>query len=249
VTWLWNHPGAPYPGGCSLNHPDHVAATLAVAGILAALEHRRRTGEGQRIEMSQAEAAAYLIGETYLEGPCTGRPAQPQGNAVPWACPYGVYPSEGDDRWVAIAVAGDTAWAAFVAATGIETTAAEATLDGRLAARAAIDARVAAWTRARSGQAAAETLQAAGVSAMPVMNGDDLRADAHLAARGSLVTVEHPVIGPERHAANPLRPSHMPLVVPPAAPALGEHTADVLRRWLGIDDDAIARLAGDGVCQ
>lgn len=257
VTWLWNHPEAPYPGGCSLNHPDHVAATLAVAGILAALEHRRRTGEGQRVEMSQAEAAAYLIGETYLEAPCTGRPAEQRGNGVPWACPYGVYPSAGerhgqdqtDDRWVAIAVTSDAGWARLIDATGIATTGAESTLDGRLAARAAIEARLAAWTRARPALAAAETLQAAGVSAMPVMDGNDLRADPHLAARGSIVTVEHPVIGPERHAANPLRPGRFPLVVPPAAPRLGEHTSEILRTWLGLDDDAIAALGTGGVCQ
>jgi crotonobetainyl-CoA:carnitine CoA-transferase CaiB-like acyl-CoA transferase len=249
VTWLWNHPDAPYPGGCSLNHPDHVAATLAVVGILAALEHRRRTGQGQRVEMSQAEAAAYLIGEVYLEETCTGRPAQQHGNTVPWACPYDVYPSEGDDRWVAVAVTSDAQWERLVAATGIEAMAAEASLDGRLAARAAIDARLTAWTRVRSAADAAAALQAAGVSAMPVMDGDDLRDDPHLAARGSIVTVEHPVIGPERHAGNPLRPSRLSLVVPPAAPRLGEHTADVMRRWLGLDDAAIARLADDGVSQ
>src|SRR5262245_47949555 len=73
LTWLWNHPDAPYPGGTSLNHPDHIAAKLAACAILAALEHRRRTGEGQLIELSQAEAAAYLVGEVYMEEPCTGR--------------------------------------------------------------------------------------------------------------------------------------------------------------------------------
>lgn len=249
VTWLWNHPDAPYPGGCSLNHPDHVAATIAVAGILAALEHRRRTGEGQRIEMSQAEAAAYLIGDVYLEEACTGRPAQQRGNAVPWACPYDVYPSAGDDRWVAICVTSDAAWASLVSATGIASSDGEASLEGRLAARAAIDARLAAWTRTRSGLEVAELLQAAGVSAMPVLNGDDLRADPHLAARRAIETVVHPVIGEERHAANPMRPSRMPLVVAPAAPALGEHTTDVLRRVLGLDDAVIAALANDGVCQ
>ena len=63
------------------SRPHRGASSPAVA-VLAALEHRRRTGEGQLIEMAQTEAAAYLIGEVYLEGPCTGRPAQPRGNAV-----------------------------------------------------------------------------------------------------------------------------------------------------------------------
>src|SRR5262249_19983668 len=93
VTLLWNPPDAPYPAGSSLNHPDHIAAKLATAVVLAALEHRRRTGEGQLIDLSQAEAAAYFIGEAYLEAACTGRPAAQRGNAVDWACPHGVFPA------------------------------------------------------------------------------------------------------------------------------------------------------------
>ena len=95
VTWLWNHPDPPYPAGSSVNHPDHIAAKLATAVVLAALEHRRRTGEGQLIDLSQAEAAAYFIGETYLEEACTGRPAAQRGNAVDWACPARRLPRRG----------------------------------------------------------------------------------------------------------------------------------------------------------
>ena len=86
VTWLWNHPDAPYPGGSSLNHPDHIAAKMSAVAVLAALEHRRRTGEGQMVEMSQAEAAAYLIGEFFLEGEAAAQ----RGNAVQYAAPHGV---------------------------------------------------------------------------------------------------------------------------------------------------------------
>ena len=247
VTWLWNHPDAPYPAGSSLNHPDHIAAKLAAVAVLAALEHRRRTGEGQLIEMSQAEAAAYLIGEFYLEGPATGRPAAQCGNAALYACPHGVYPSAGEDRWVAIAVVGDGAWERFAGALGWPLEPALASLDGRLAARAALDRRVAEWTRARSAEEAAAALQAAGVSAMPVENGDDHRADPHLAARGAIVTVEHPEIGPERHSGNPIRLSRTPLVPPAAAPRLGADTEDVLIRVLGLSRAQVARLAEDGV--
>src|SRR5947209_3675298 len=200
VTWLWNHRDAPYPAGSSLNHPDHIAAKLAAVAVLAALEHRRRRGEGQLIEMSQAEAAAYLIGEFYLEGPSTGRPAAQHGNAALYACPHGVYPSAGEDRWVAIAVVGDEAWERFADALGWPLEPALASLAGRLAARAHLDWRVAEWTRARSAEEAAAALQAAGLSAMPVENGDDHRAGPHLAARGASADVEPPQIGPERHS-------------------------------------------------
>jgi len=247
VNWLWNHPGAPYPAGSALNHPDHIAAKLTAVAVLAALEHRRRTGEGQLIEMSQSECAAYLIGEFYLEGPCTGRPAAQRGNAALSACPHGVYPSAGEDRWVAVAVVGDEAWERFRAAVGWPAEPGLATLAGRLAAEADLDRRTAEWTRARGAEEAAAALQAAGVSAMPVQNGDDHRADPHLAARGALVTVEHPEIGPERHSGNPIRLSRTPLAPAVAAPRLGADSEDVLTRVLGLSRAEVARLVEDGV--
>jgi crotonobetainyl-CoA:carnitine CoA-transferase CaiB-like acyl-CoA transferase len=248
VTWLWNHPDAAYPAGSSLNHPDHVAAKLAVAAILAALEHRRRTGEGQLIEMSQAEAAAYFVGEVYLEEAWTGHAAAQRGNTVEWACPHGVYPSAGDDRWVAIAVLDDEAWGRCARVLGVSDPSL-ATLAGRLAAREVVDARVAAWTRERDAAEAARLLQEVGVSAMPVMHGEDLRADPHLAARGGLATVTHPEMGPTCHSGNPLRFSRTPVVTAGPAPRLGEHTVEVLGRWLGMDAGSVAGLVADGVCR
>ena len=249
LTWLWNFPEAPYPGGSSLNHPDHLAAKLAVAAILAALEHRRRTGEGQLIDVSQAEAAAYYVGEVYLEQSCTGRPAEQRGNAVEWACPHGVYPAAGEDRWVAIAVADDDAWERCVRVLELPHDPSLATLAGRLAARAAVDDAVAAWTRERPAAVAAELLQEAGVSAMPVMNGMDLRADPHLTQRGTLVTLVHPEMGEERHSGNPLRFSRTRVTTASPAPCLGEHTADVLTRWLGMTAEAVAGLVESDVCR
>jgi crotonobetainyl-CoA:carnitine CoA-transferase CaiB-like acyl-CoA transferase len=249
VTWLWNHPDAPYPAGASLNHPDHVAAKLAAVAVLAALEHRRRTGEGQLIEMSQAEAAAYLVGEAYLEEASTRAKAAPRGNGVEYACPHGVYPAAGNDRWCAIAVVGDDAWERFARCVGWDPEPRLATLAGRVAARAEIDARVAAWTRERDPEGAAAALQAAGVSAMAVQHGDDHRADAHLAGRRGIVTVDHPEIGPERHAGNPLRFSRTPLAPATPAPCLGAHTAEVLSRVLGLGREEIDRLVAEDVCR
>ena len=248
ANWLWNHAEAPYPAGSALNHPDHMASKLAAVAVLAALEHRRRTGEGQFIEMAQTEAAAYLLGEVYLEGPCTGQPAAPRGNAVDYAVPHGVYRCAGEDRWVAIAVVGDDAWGRCAACAGWSDAARFATLSARLAARAEIDARLEAWTQQRSPEAVASTLQAAGVSAMIVQNPDDHRGDPHLAARGAIITVTHPEIGEERHIGNPLRLSRTPLVTAGAAPLLGADTEAVLGEVLRLSGDVVARLVADGVC-
>ncbi|HJQ84252.1 MAG TPA: CoA transferase, partial [Candidatus Binatia bacterium] len=96
---------------------------------------------------------------------------------------------------------------------------------------------------------AAATLQTAGVSAMAVQNGEDHRADAHLATRGGIVTVEHPEIGSERHSGNPIRFAAAPLAAPAPAPCLGADTEDVLRRVLGLDADEVAKLVTDAVCR
>jgi crotonobetainyl-CoA:carnitine CoA-transferase CaiB-like acyl-CoA transferase len=247
--WLWNFPDAPYPAGTSLNHPDHLASKLATAAVLAALEHRRRSGEGQYIEMAQTEAAAFVLGEYYLERACTGRAPRQQGNAVDHAVPHGVYPCAGEDRWCAIAVSGDRAWERFQRCVGWEETPAWTTLVARLAAREEIDRRVSEWTRARTADAAASVLQAAGVSAMPVVGPDELRSDAHLLARAAIVTVEHPEIGPERHIANPLRMSATRLVTAGPAPLLGADTAAVLTAWLGLPEAEAHRLIEEGICQ
>jgi crotonobetainyl-CoA:carnitine CoA-transferase CaiB-like acyl-CoA transferase len=249
ATYLWNHPDCPYPGGSSLEHPDHLAGKLGAVAVLAALEHRRRTGEGQLLEIAQTEACAYFLGEFYLQGPCTGRPATPAGNAVDYACPHGVYPSRGEDRWCAIAVVGDDAWERFRGCLRWEPDARLSTLAGRLAARAELDARVARWTRQWNAETAAAMLQAAGVSAMPVQGPQDHRTDAHLAARGAFVTLDDPEIGAIRHVANPLRLGRTPL--PPAGPAprLGADTEAVLTGVLGLTLAEVRQLVADGVCR
>jgi crotonobetainyl-CoA:carnitine CoA-transferase CaiB-like acyl-CoA transferase len=249
VTFLWNHADAPYPGGSSLEHPDHMAGRLAAVAVLAALEHRRRTSEGRHVELAQSEAAAYLLGEVYLEAPLTGRPARPRGNTVDHACPHGVYPSAGTDSWVAIAVADDDGWERMRGALHWEREPRLAALAGRLAARVELDARVATWTRGRSADEAATRLQAVGVSAMPVVGPDDLRRDPHLAARGALVEIEDPEIGPVLHVASPLRLGRIPLAPARPAPRLGADTEDVLVHVLGLSAAEVRQLVAEGVAR
>jgi len=248
AAFLWNHADAPYPAGSSLEHPDHVAGQLAVLAVLAALEHRRLRGEGQRIEMSQSEAAAFLLGEFYLEGPLTGRPAAPRGNSAAYACPHGVYPAAGEDRWVAIAVVGDDAWERFQKLLGWGRDPALERLPGRVAARVAIDRRIAAWSRTRSALRIAEALQQLGVSAMPVEAPEDQREDPHLNERGAFVTLEDPEIGPVRHVANPIRFARTRLKAVGPAPCLGADTESVLTGVLGLKRAVVRRLITSGVC-
>ena len=249
INYLWSDPRGAYPAGTALNHPDHLAGKLLAVAVLAALGHRRRTGRGQKIEMSQAESAAFLAGEFYLEESLHGGSDLPRGNDVEYAAPHGVYPAAGEDRWLAIAVVGDDAFERFARALRWSDAARFATLESRLAARRALDERVAEWTRTRDAEEAAALLQREGVSAMPVQNGVDHRADPHLAARGALVTLDHPPIGEERHAGNPVRMSRMPVVTTGVAPDVGAHTEEILARDLGLTAAEVAALVESGVCR
>jgi len=242
---LWNHADAPYPAGSTLNHPDHVASKLCAALILAALHHRSQTGKGQFIDMSQAEVAAYLLGEFYLEGPLAGKPAGPSGNRVPYAAPHGVYQCQGEDRWVAVAVVGEQAWEAFAAVVGHPEWKQDERFGGlarRLANQDELDRLVGQWTGQRTAEHVAKTLQQAGVSACEVQTGDDHRADPHLRERRAIVTVEHPEVGPERHIANPLRVDGTPVDRGLPSPSLGADTSAVMKSWIGLSDDEIASL-------
>ena len=245
---LWNHADAPYPCGTSLNHPDHVAGKFLAAGIIAALDHRDRTGEGQRIDLAQTEFAAYLRGEVYIEGWRMGADPTPTGNDSVTACPHGVYPVGGEDRWIAVVVPDDTAWEALCQAAGWPMEEDLQSLDGRLARAKEIGDRMADWTAGQDGAALAGFLQAQGISACPVMGPLDHLADEHLLDRGFIVELEHPEVGSERHAGNPIRMSVTSQRVAPSAPCLGADTVEVLGEVLGVGPDEVGRLVAEGVC-
>jgi benzylsuccinate CoA-transferase BbsF subunit len=245
---LWNHAGGPYPCGTSLNHPDHVAGKFLAAGVLAALDHRNRTGEGQRIDLAQTEFAAYLNGEVYLEGGRLGADLEPMGNDSAYAAPHGVFPAAGDDRWIAIAVTSDAEWEALCRVAGWPPDGRFRAVGDRVERNAALSAKVGEWTAGRDAADLAARLQAVGVSAAPVMGPLDHLEDEHLAARGFIVELEHPEVGAERHEGDPVRLSVTEQQVPGPAPCLGAHTAEVLAEVLGIDAEEVARLVAEKVC-
>jgi crotonobetainyl-CoA:carnitine CoA-transferase CaiB-like acyl-CoA transferase len=247
VHLLWSHPDGAYPCGTSLNHPDHIAGKLLATAVLAAVDHRRRTGEGGLVEMAQTEAAAFLLGEHYLEAVETGVEPANLANRDRAMAPHGVYPAAGEDKWVAVAVQDDAAWAALEQVCGWDHDPALASTEARHGAHDTIDARLTEWTTTLTPEDAAERLQTAGVSAMPVMGPLDHLADPHLEHRGLMDDLVHPAHGPERQIRNPTRLSRTPLRTAGPAPQLGAHTEEVLGEVLGIHADEILRLDSAGV--
>lgn len=227
---------------------DHLSGLTALYGVLAALEHRDRTGEGQLVEYSMAEAVAAQIPEAFIEYACTGVAPGPIGNRDGAMCPHGLYRAAGEDRWVAITVADDAAWKQLCSQMGAP--AAFATLDTlekRLARREEIDAHVAAWTRDQDPFVLAAALQAAGVAAANVSQTPDLIADPHLAARGFYLECDHPELGRLPYSGLPWQFDGGPAGDVPHSPLLGEHNWEIFVERLGLDPVEFAELVDAGV--
>jgi len=235
------------PGG------DMVAANAAVLAVLDLVS----AGHGGYVDLSQLEAMAAAMGTAVLEAQrpqdCSADPrtaAYP--NRHPAMCPRGVYPTRGDDRWIAIAVGDATAWRPLAGLTGSARLAPLAGHD--LAARRRqedlIDSQLAAWTSGQDGPELAARLQRAGVAAAVVNNGRDLvEADEQLAARGFYPVLEHPVAGPVRHEGIVIKLAGTPGALTTAAPLLGAHTDVVLTELLDLTQADLAELRDGGVLE
>ena len=216
---LMGYPGeVPYMGGNA--YPDPVAGLFAVGAILTALYHQRATGEGQYIDLSQAEATTALLGEICLGVRLNGVVPSRVGNRHPRQAPHGCYPCRGDDAWVAIAVRDEGEWRALLRILGQPAWSAAprfATLSGRLEHHDELDRHIADWTMERDPYDVMHLLQSAGVPAGVVVNAEQLVNEPHLNARGFFWDIDHPETGLRRYAGQPVRMS----ATPPAAPSSG----------------------------
>jgi len=237
------------PAGPFGAYTDYVAPRFLAASVLAALDHRRRTGEGQHIDLAQAEASLHFLAPAVLDYTANGHVQTANGNRDRDDAPHGVYPAAGADSWIAIAVADDTQFAALCEVIGRP----ELAGDVRFASPAvrrrhqdALDEYIAAWTRERSAGETEAALQACGVPASAVQNSRDLLDDPQLAHRGHFVRLSHPTLGTTTVEGARARLSRTPARVAGSAPTLGRDTQHVLRAILGYDDQRIAELTAAG---
>jgi benzylsuccinate CoA-transferase BbsF subunit len=209
---------------------------------MAALEHRRATGEGQYIDLSQAEAALHLLTPALLEWTVNGRTWERAGNRDRTFAPHGVYPTAGHDQWIAIACTGDGSWATLAELLG-RADLAGLTAAERHARHDELDGLIAAWTAGADGAERMGLLQARGVAAHVVANSAEFVADPQIDHRGHFVEVTHAKQGTTVVEASRFRLSRTPATFTHGGPTFGEHTFDILDGILGYDGDRIAELA------
>lgn len=233
-------------------YTDFVAPKLALPVLLAALEDRRKTGQGRWLDISQAEAGMQFIAEAFSQALVTGMPPVARGNRDPLIVPNECYrcaAPQDSSAWVAVSVTSDAAWRGLREATGLTSLADPGleTLEGRIAQEGLIDAALADWCRDKPAAEVEHLLQKVGVAAGVVASPTDLAEDPQLTAWDHFQTTPRSDGTPAHHEACRFQLSDTPADVRLAAPDYGRDTDQVLRDWLGMDEGQIAELHETGV--
>lgn len=247
----WPDRGPVNPYGA---YTDFIVPRFAVAAILAAVDYRRRSGAGMHLDMSQLETSLHFSAPLLLDYMSSGTEPVRRGNRDLGAAPHGVYPCQGDERWIAIACFTEEAWQALSQIIspdggGWVGQAQFASLLGRKAAEDELDQLMAEWTRGWEAGALMEVLQQAGVPAGVVHDTRGLFEDPQLQHRGHYQYLEHAEIGRYASERSEFELSQTPGKLERPAPMIGEHTEYVLKQFIGLSDAEYQSLQGDAVLE
>lgn len=238
------------PAGPFGAYTDYIAPRYGAAAILAALDHKRRTGEGQYIDLAQAEAALHFLTPAILDYTANERVQGRRGNRDAAMAPHGVYAAAGDDRHIAIACETEAQWQALC---GIMPALAKDTrfrsLSGRLQHQDDLDALIESETRRHDPNELEVNLQSAGIPASAVQNSPELTIDPQLNHLGHFVRLPHPEGGESTIEAARIRMSRSAPRVDTSAPTFNRNLMDVLVGVLGYDDERIGELLVAGVLE
>ena len=224
---------------------DLRAATQAAYAILAALYHRKKTGEGQYIDCSSSECITTLVGNEMMEYTMNGRSLGRTGNTDPVMAPHNVYRCKGDDKWISIAVGTDEEWENLVRAMGDPTWAKDdrfADMYSRHKNSTELDRHMAEWTIRYDHIELMHLLQDAGVAAMPSFCATEILEDPHVKARKLLTTVEHPLLKTQHVFNPPWKLSETPATIRKPGPCLGEDNVEIFTALLGMSEGEVKKL-------
>ncbi len=226
---------------------DMTAGMYAAFGIMTALHARERTGQGQAVDVSMLEGQMGLLGTMIGAYLADGVVPEPMGTAYKALLPYQTFRTKTRD--LALAVGSEKLWKIFCPLLGVP----ELTNDPRYAtnaarnkSRASLIARLQEAFLTKSYDEWEAILVPAGIPMGAINTFDRVVEHPQVAARGALVECEHPTAGKVRMVGPVVRMSETPGAVRRAAPLLGQHTAEVLRERLGLDDAEIDRLRDTG---
>ncbi len=241
--------GEPLPVGVSA-YTDCISPRFATAALIAALDHRKKTGKGQLLDLSQFETAIYFIAPALLDYVANNREPERIGNSSPYAAPHGVYPCKGEDRWCTIAVSNDDEWASLcneMRKPEYITDPRFNTFDNRKKNEGELNTLIDEWTPQCTPEEIMERLQSVGVPAGVVKNTKDVFEDPQLNQRNIYWPMEHSEMGMFTHLGQSFLLSKTPSQPFSPSPLLGEHTEYVCTEILGMSDEEFVELMQAGV--
>ena len=252
LTYMTGYTGGP-PVLPEIPYTDYLAADHTIFAIMAALLHRSKTGQGQFLDVSQAETASSTVPEALMDYTVNGRTRERIGNGDNSMAPHGCYRCMGDDNWIAIAVATDGQWRGLCDTLGDPSWGRNSRYSDALSRwehRDELDKLLGEATGQWEHNELMHALQRAGVPAGAVLNNKEMLLDPHLRARGAYETVvHHPDTGmpPLPYASRPWKMSATPGGTRSPAPLMGEHNRHVLSEILGKPDKVFESLEEEGV--
>ena len=239
------------PDGPWTAYTDAVSPRILSATIMAALDHRRRTGQGQYIDASQMEMSLHFLSPQIMDYSASGRGVTRIGNRSQYFAPQGAYACAGDDQWCAIAVETSEQWEALLVAMGSPAWAEDskfASMTARLENHDLLDQHIGQWTKDQNPKELMQLLLTHGVPAGVVQRSSDLETDPQLAHRNYFRHLEHQEMGTVPYAGHQFRIKGYDSGPRFAAPVLGQHTEQVLREVLVMTDDEITEaIIGEAI--
>jgi benzylsuccinate CoA-transferase BbsF subunit len=238
------------PQGAGFSFADHVAGLYASLALMGALEYRRRTGEGQYIDLSQTETMTSLMGDAILANNRERQGVKAAENVPDQKRLQGIYPCLGEDQWCAITISTDKEWEGLKKAMGYPAWTNQesfALKSNRAEQKAALDSLIQEWTRKYTKENLMLMLQKEGVPAGAVQDAADLANDPQLEYRDFWIETEHPEMGSTISDASPIRlEENSPEYYKPA-PLKGQDNDYVYRKLLGLSQEEMAELQQDNI--
>lgn len=239
------------PVGMGFSYADPVVGLYGAFAVLAALEHRDNTGEGQYIDISGYEAVCASIGPSLMEAYANTGDVFPHGNSPGHtkAAPYGCFRCDGDDKWCVIAVYDDNEWEALKKVVHVKGLSDKRFLSSQLRSENLdeLHAVIEAWTLEHTCEEVEQILQMAGIHAHAVQNAKDLAGDPHLQAAGFFISLGHPVLGKTISDTTPLKPDKKSISSWKSAPLLGEDNDYVYMDLLGFSEEKMKDYVERGI--
>jgi benzylsuccinate CoA-transferase BbsF subunit len=231
------------PTAISNSWNDYIGGLHACFAILQALEKRATTDKGIRIDLSQFECSAAMIGALLLSSSVNGTAPLRRGNRSAVFAPQGVYRCTGSDEWCALSVQTDEQWKALTKMLRQEAWGSDhrfATVGGRMRYHDVIDQQIEAWSKQLPNTEVERLLQEVGIPAERMRRINDV-IDSQ---EGAAVFAKMPErrVGTMLTTGLPFSLFSVSLPQPRSAPSLGEHSAEVLREWLNLGDEEITAL-------